>query len=192
MRLLKSWPDNCLLNVKSIIMNKFYTLLFFVTVLISCEGSVGPPGPPGPQGVPGEDGAGGLIGQVIEVQADLNAGTNYEYFVEIPSDIEVYDTDVFMVYRLMEVADGLDVWEPLPQTIFRNNDILLYAFDYTIFDVKLFLDGTVDFGKLDPSDTDGLIFRIAIIPADFAKGVNLKKMNDVMKAMDIKDVKRIN
>ena len=30
------------------------------------------------------------------------------------------------------------------------------------------------------------------LPADFAKGVNLKKMNDVMKAMDIKDVKRIN
>ena len=24
MRILKSWPDNCLLNVKSIIMNKWY------------------------------------------------------------------------------------------------------------------------------------------------------------------------
>lgn len=189
MSLLKSWPDNCLFNVKSIIMNKFYTLLFFATVLISCEGSVGPPGP---QGAPGEDGFDGLIGQVIEVQADLNVGTDFEYFVEIPDDIVVIESDVFMVYRLMEVADGLDVWEPLPQTIFINNDILLYAFDYTLFDVRLFLDGTVDFGKLDPNDTDGLIFRIAIIPADFAKGVNLKKMDDVMQALDIKDIKRIN
>jgi len=173
-------------------MNKFYTLLFFVIVIISCEGTVGPPGPPGPQGVPGEDGAGGLIGQVIEVEADLNAATNFEYFVELPSDIEVYESDVVVVYRLMEVFDGLDVWEPLPQTIFRNDDILLYAFDYTLFDVRLFLDGTVDFNKLDPNDTDDLIFRIAVIPADFAQSVNLMKMDDVMKAMDVKDIKRIN
>lgn len=170
-------------------MNKFYTLLFFVIVIISCEGTVGPPGP---QGVPGEDGAGGLIGQVIEVEADLNAATNFEYFVELPSDIEVYESDVVVVYRLMEVFDGLDVWEPLPQTIFRNDDILLYAFDYTLFDVRLFLDGTVDFNKLDPNDTDDLIFRIAVIPADFAQSVNLMKMDDVMKAMDVKDIKRIN
>ena len=170
-------------------MKKFYILLFFATILISCEGTVGPPGP---QGVPGEDGYDGLIGQVIEVQADLNAGTDFEYFVEIPSDIEVFESDVIMVYRLMEVFDDTDVWEPLPQTIFRNNGILLYTFDYTLFDVRLFLDGTVDFGKLDPNDTDDLIFRIAIIPADFAKGVNLKKMDEVIKALHVEDIKRIN
>jgi hypothetical protein len=173
-------------------MKKFYILLFFATILISCEGTVGPPGPPGPQGVPGEDGYDGLIGQVIEVQADLNAGTDFEFFIEIPSDIEVFESDVIMVYRLMEVFDDTDVWEPLPQTIFRNNGILLYAFDYTLFDVRLFLDGTVDFGKLDPNDTDGLIFRIAIIPADFAKGVNLKKMDEVIKALHVEDIKRVN
>ena len=173
-------------------MKKFYILLFFATILISCEGTVGPPGPPGPQGVPGEDGYDGLIGQVIEVQADLNAGTDFEYFVEIPSDIEVFESDVIVVYRLMEVFDDTDVWEPLPQTIFRNNGILLYTFDYTLFDVRLFLDGTVDFGKLDPNDTDDLIFRIAIIPADFAKGVNLKKMDEVIKALHVEDIKRVN
>jgi len=173
-------------------MNKFYTLLFFAIVLISCEGTVGPPGPPGPQGVPGEDGAGGLIGSVIEVEADLNAATAYEAFIELPSDIEVYESDVIVVYRLMEVFDGLDVWEPLPQTLFRNNDILLYAYDYTLFDVRLFLDGNVDFDKLDPNDTDDLIFRIAIIPADFAKSVNLKKMDDVIEVMHVKEIKRIN
>jgi len=173
-------------------MKKYYILLFVATILISCEGTVGPPGPPGPQGVPGEDGYDGLIGQVIEVQADLNSGTDFEYFVEIPSDIEVFESDVIMVYRLMEVFDDTDVWEPLPQTIFRNNGILLYTFDYTLFDVRLFLDGTVDFGKLDPNDTDGLIFRIAIIPADFAKGVNLKKMDEVIKALHVEDIKRIN
>jgi len=173
-------------------MKKFYVLLFFATILISCEGTVGPPGPPGPQGVQGFDGADGLIGQVIEVQADLNSGTDFEYFVEIPSEIEVFESDIIMVYRLMEVFDGTDVWEPLPQTIFRGSNILLYGFDYTIFDVRLFLDGTVNFGQLDPEDTDGLIFRIAIIPADFAKGVNLKKMDEVIKALHVEDIKRIN
>ncbi len=192
MGLLKIWPDNCLIIVKPFIMKKIYAILFFTIALISCEGTVGPPGPPGPQGEPGEDGSDGFIGQVIEVEADLNDETNFEYFVEIPSDIEVYESDVILVYRLMEVFEGTDVWEPLPQTIFRNNGILLYTFDYSLFDVRLFLDGNIDFGNLDPDDTDGLIFRIAIIPADFAKDVNLKKMDEVIKALNVKDIKRVN
>ncbi|MGI9531519.1 collagen-like protein [Lutimonas sp.] len=173
-------------------MKKIYALLLFSIVLMSCEGTVGPPGPVGPPGAPGEDGADGFIGQVIEVEADLNADMNFEYFVEIPSDIEVFESDIIVVYRLMEVFEDLDVWEPLPQTIFRDNGILLYTFDYTLFDVRLFLDGTVDFGKLDPNDTDGLIFRIAILPADFAKGINLKNMDDVLKAVNVDSVRRIN
>lgn len=170
------------------IMKKTYTLILLALILISCEGSVGPPGPPGP---PGDDGL-GLLGQVFEVVADLNAGTNFEYFVEIPQEIEVFESDVVMVYRLMGVFEGSDIWEPLPQTIFRNSGILLYGFDYTLFDVRLFLDGTADFGRLDRDDTDGLIYRIAIIPADFAKDVDVKKMSKVMEVLKIKDVKRIN
>jgi hypothetical protein len=175
------------------IMKKMYTLFLFVSVILaSCEGSVGPPGPQGPPGVPGEDGFDGLLGQVFEVEADLNANTNFEYFVEIPGEIEVYESDVVLVYRLMEVFDGTDVWEPLPQTIFRGSGILLYTFDYTLFDVRLFLDGTVDFGKLDPTDTDGQIFRIVVVPADFAKDVDVKKMDDVIKALNVQDIKRVN
>ena len=173
-------------------MKKLYPLLFLLSIfLISCEGPVGPPGPPGPQGPAGEDGV-GLLGQVIEVQADLNSTTGFEFFVEIPGDIEIYETDVIAVYRLMDVFEDTDVWEPLPQTLFRDSGILLYGFDYTLFDVRLFLDGTVDFGRLDPADTDDLIFRIAIIPADYAKSVDVTKMDKVMKALKVEDVKRIN
>lgn len=174
-------------------MKKIYTLLFLSVMLFSCEGPVGPPGLPGPigpEGPPGQDGA-GLLGQVIEVQTDLNADTNYEDIIEIPSEIEVYESDIVMVYRLMAVDNGTDIWEPLPQTIFRDGEILLYAFDYTLFDVRLFLDGTINFGRLDPLDTDDLIFRIAIIPADFAKQVDVKKLDKVMKALKIKNIKRI-
>jgi hypothetical protein len=174
--------------IKPIIMKKRYTLILLALILISCEGPVGPPGPPG---LPGQDGT-GLLGQVFEVVADLNAGTNFEYFVEIPSDIEVFESDVVMVYRLMDVFEGSDIWEPLPQTIFRDSGILLYGFDYTLFDVRLFLDGDADFGRLDRDDTDGLIYRIAIIPADFAKDIDVKKMSKVMEVLKIKDVKRVN
>lgn len=168
-------------------MKKIYTLLL-VIILVSCEGPVGPPGLPGP---PGEDGI-VLLGQVFEVEADLNAGTNYEYFVEIPSSIEVIESDIVVVYRLMGAFDGSDIWEPLPQTIFRNDGILLYGFDYTLFDVRLFLDGTVDFGRLDRVDTDGLIYRIAVLPVDFADTVDLNKIDQVIEALDIQEVKRVN
>jgi len=172
-------------------MKNIYTLLLLALVLISCDGTVGPPGPPGPAGPPGEDG-GIILGQVFEVEADLNAGTNFEYFVEIPTEIEVFDSDVVLVYRLVGVFDGADIWEPLPQTIFKYGGILLYGFDYTLFDVRLFLDGTADFGLLGPEDTDNLIYRIAVLPADFAKNVDVKKMSKVMEALEVQEVKRMN
>ncbi|UCE92686.1 MAG: collagen-like protein [Flavobacteriaceae bacterium] len=173
-------------------MRKLYILFFTIILSTSCEGPVGPPGLPGPIGPPGEDGVGGLLGQVFEVEADLNIGTNFEYYVEIPSEIEVFESDIVMVYRLMAGFEGTDIWEPLPQTIFRNSGILLYTFDYTLFDVRLFLDGTADFGRLDPIDTDNLIFRIAVIPADYAKELDLKKMDNVLKGLNIEEVKRVN
>ena len=172
-------------------MKKLYTLSLLALILISCEGTVGPPGPPGPSGAPGQDGT-GLLGLVFEVEVDLFAGNNFEYFVEIPSEIEVFESDVVMVYRLMGVFEGSDIWEPLPQTIFRDSGILLYGFDYSIYDVRLFLDGTADFDRLDPVDTDNLIYRIAVIPADFAKDIDVKKMSKVMEVLKIKDVKRVN
>ena len=187
----KFWPDNCLNKRKPIIMKIQYTLILFALLLISCEGSVGPPGPPGPPGQDGQDGA-GLIGLVFEVEADLNDENGYEYYVEIPSEIEVFPSDVVMVYRLMGVFDGDDIWEPLPQTIFRESGILLYGFDYTLLDVRLFLDGDADFGRLDPIDTDNLIYRIAVIPADFAKEVNVQKLNKVMEVLEVEDVMRVN
>ena len=171
-------------------MKKLYALFLLTVILISCEGSVGPPGPPGPQGPAGEDGF-GLLGQVFEIETDLNADNNFENFIEIPSEIEVLDSDVVLVYRLMGVFDGADIWEPLPQTIFRDSGILLYGFDYTLFDVRLFLDGSVDFGRLDPIDTDDLIYRIVIIPADFANTINVNELSEVMNALEFNDVIRI-
>lgn len=166
------------------------TLFLLMTfLLISCEGSVGPPGPPG---IPGEDGINGILGQVIEARVDFNQNNGYEFFVDIPSDIEVYDSDIIMAYILVAVENDVDIWEPLPQTLFFGNDILLYGFDHTMFDVRFFMDGTVNFGLLDPYYTDDIIFRIAIIPADYAKSIDVNKFETVMSALKIESIKRVN
>lgn len=169
------------------------TLFLLVTFLfISCEGSTGTPGPPGVPGPPGEDGLDGIIGQVFEAQVDFNKSNGYEDLIEIPTDIEVYDSDIIMCYILVGDDDGVDIWEPLPQTLFFGDDILLYGFDHTQYDVNFFMDGTVDFGGLDPFYTDGLIFRIAIIPADYAKSIDVNKIETVIMALKVENIKRIN
>ena len=64
--------------------------------------------------------------------------------------------------------------------------------DHTAFDIRFFLDGTIDFGTLDPVFTDGVIFRVAIIPADFASTLDVNKFEDVMRALKVDEVKRVN
>lgn len=170
-------------------MKKISLLLSFIVVLfISCEGD---PGPPGFDGLDGLDGADGLIGTIFEVEADFTADNGYEYLVDIPLEIEVFDTDVVMAYILTGVDNDIDIWEPLPQTLFFGNDILLYGFDHTVSDVRFFLDGTIDFETLDPLFTDDIIYRVAVIPAAFAEKIDVLNIDEVMNAMKIENVDRI-
>jgi hypothetical protein len=154
---------------------------------MSCEG---PQGPPGFDGFDGADGADGLIGSIFEVEADFTPD-GYEYSVDIPASIEVFDTDIVMAYVLTEVLDGVDIWEPLPQTLFFGNEILLYGYDYTFSDVRFFLDGTIDLNSLGALYTDNILFRVAVIPADFAASIDVSNINEVMDAIQLKSVKRI-
>ena len=165
-------------------------VLLFVGILTSCGGDIGPQGPPGFDGFDGIDGADGLIGSIFEVEADFTPD-GYEFFVDIPASIEVFDTDVVMAYILSGVDNDVDIWEPLPQTLFFGNEILLYGYDYTFFDVRFFLDGTIDLNSLDPLYTDNIIFRVAVIPADFAASIDVSNINEVMDAIQLKSVKRI-
>ena len=170
-------------------MKKISLLLSFIVVLfISCEGD---PGPPGFDGLDGLDGADGLIGTIFEVEADFTADNGYEYLVDIPLEIEVFDTDVVMAYILTGVDNDIDIWEPLPQTLFFGNDILLYGFDHTVSDVRFFLDGTIDFETLDPLFTDDIIYRVAVIPAAFAEKIDVLNIDEVMNAMKIENIDRI-
>jgi hypothetical protein len=157
--------------------------------LSSCEGPAGPPGPPGEDGI---DGADGLIGTIFEAEVDFDGSNDYSTVVEFPSNIEVFTSDVVVAYILTAVDDGTDIWEPLPQTLFFDTDILLYGYDHTSFDIRFFLDGTINLDSLDPIFTDDVIFRVAIIPADFSKDIDVNNLKDVMSALSIDKVERLN
>ncbi|MGB8706118.1 MAG: collagen-like protein [Gillisia sp.] len=159
-------------------------------VLTSCssDGPVGPEGPPGPQG------PAGTTGTVIDVTGEFTSDNNYELSVDFNEQgVEVFESDAVLVY-LKTGEDGtaggspVEVWRQLPQTYYVNGGQLQYNFDYTFFDVLIFLDGTVDFGSLDSSYTDNQVMRIVIVPADFAQtsGVDVSSMKAVMNALNVK------
>jgi hypothetical protein len=165
--------------------NLIGSLLVIVAVLFtSCLGEQGPPG------VDGET----LLGKIFEITGDFKTQNNFELYYEFPSDFEIYSSDIVMVYILWEVENEtgggtLDVWRALPQTIILNNGVLQYNFDYTLKDVKIFLDGTVDFNTLLPAEKNNQTFRIAIFPAAFAedKSFDINNLNKAMNMMDFKE-----
>lgn len=156
-------------------MKKFslLSILTLAIVMASCEGPVGPPGPPGFDGLDGLDGI-NILGKVLEIEGTFNADNEYALFYEFPQTVEVFESDIVLVYILWaqtEDSNGelVDIWRLLPQTRLLDQGILQYNFDHTFFDVSIFLEGDFDFSSLSPSDTDNQIFRIAIMPAEFGK-----------------------
>lgn len=173
-------------------MKKLFTLLFcsaFILTSCSDDGPAGPQGPQGPAGPPGDD---GLIGTVIDLEGSFTAANNYELFLDFNDEgVEVFETDVVLVY-LKVGEDGtaggapVEVFRMLPQTYFLEGGALQYNFDFTFFDVLIFLDGTIDFATLDASYTQNQVLRIVVVPASFAaSGVDLSNMNAVMKSLDL-------
>lgn len=170
-------------------MKKLFTLLFVSSLLfVSCEGEQGPPGPPGPAGEDGD----GLLGQVFEAEVDFIAANQFEELVLFPDNIVVYDTDVVLAYFLDGVVDGLDVWEPLPRTLYFEDGELLYGFNHTVGDILFFLDGTVNFNNLPDQFTQNVIFRVAILPAEMAESVDLNSLESVMSAVQNKEIMQLN
>ncbi len=145
-------------------MKNLFLLLAFSTTLIftSCEGPSGPPGLPG---LDGET----ILGQVFEANITFTEGNGYGRLITFPSSIEVYESDVVLVYLLEEVVNGYDVWSQLPQTYFLLQGTLLYTFDHTFLDVNIFLDANFNLSTLGSNYTDDQIFRIAILPAEYGK-----------------------
>ncbi len=143
-------------------------------------------GPPGPQGIPGPQGPAGFTGPqgpagapgesgyVFEYSDVTFFGPEYEVILPFPDDFETLFTDVALVYLLWDVQDIggeiLEIWRPLPQTVFTGDGTLQYNFDYSLYDVRLFLDGNFPLDYLAPIDTDDWVVRIVIVPGEFVSG----------------------
>lgn len=163
-----------------------FILLLSAIFISSCEGPMGPPG------IPGKDGD-ALIGTIFEKEGDFNASNSYELFFDFPKNFDIYDTDVVLVYILWDVVTvngkQTDMWRLLPQTVILDQGFIQYNFDYTVNDVRIFLETTIPFGDLLPAETQDQVFRIAVLPADFIaskKSAEIKDLSFLMNSPELK------
>ena len=170
------------INLKYLHMKRILSFIsVFALLLTACEGD---PGPPGPPGFDGEI----IASSAFEIEIDFTPGNNYE-FIEAYG-FEVLPTDVTLVYLLWDVVDGLDVWRLVPQIVEFNDGNLVYNYDFTQFDVRLFLDGTTNFGTLDPSYTQQQVFRVVVVPADNVGRFDVSDLDAVMNMYGITEFQR--
>lgn len=153
--------------------------LLLVLSLMACKGDRGPQGPAGIN----------ILGQVFETTINFGPGNNFSAFIDFPSNVEVYESDAVLVYLLEEVVDGdIDVWTPLPQTYFINGQgTMIYSFNHSFLDLKIFLDGDFPLGNLSSAFTQNQTFRIAVVPSEYAD--DNVSMEEIMASDKIEWVK---
>ncbi len=176
----------------SLVLGSLMVLLF-----ISCEGPQGPPGFDGFDGFDGVDGEDGvnILGQVIDIEGSFAPENDYAIFYEFPQTIEVFETDIVLVYLLWEQTEdsngeAIDIWRLMPQTRILDEGLLQYNYDYTFLDVNIFLESNFNLASLQPGDTDNQVFRIAVLPADLTQGkLDTSNMYSVLGRLGITEDK---
>lgn len=179
-------------------MKKITLALSAVLVLIitSCQVN----GIDGLDGLDGQDGLDAPLSKVIDIEGDFTLENDYSIFYEFESDIEVFETDIVLVYILFDQTvdtngEAVDIWRLLPQTRILDQGLLQYNSDHTFFDVNIFLESDFDLSTLLAGDTDNQIFRIAVIPAETTgkSSLDTSDMNAVLSTLDIEenDIRKI-
>jgi hypothetical protein len=130
--------------------------------------------------------------EVFEVTTSFNSNNNYSSLVEFNPPI--YSSDSVLVYHLYDTVNGQDIWKLMPQTYYFNDGGALdFNFDYSRFNVNIFLSANFSLNTLPSSWTQNQTFRIVIIPGGFAKTINKNNIDSVMSALkvDKSEVKKI-
>jgi len=85
-------------------------------------------------------------------------------------------------------GEAVDIWRLMPQTRIIDQGLLQYNYDYTFFDVNIFLESDFDLSLLSVGDTDNQVFRIAILPAESTTGkLDTSNINSVMSHLGISE-----
>lgn len=163
-------------------MKKIVIALFVFSAFFACKGPRGNSGPPGPKGDPGDN----ILAQTFEMEGiNFDFESDYGFYstvVEIPGDIEVYDSDAVLVYR-MEYDDRIDDfnYNLIPQDFYTSDGTIEYLYNHTINDVELMIDGDFDLSNLGSEYTENQTFRFVIVPADWANDdeVNIETYMDL-------------
>lgn len=141
-------------------------------LLTSCgeRGPVGPEGPRGPQGPAGPT----ILPTSFEFSADLTLNNGFEFFADIPSSIEVLDSDVILAFVLEDYIpeDDLEVWRKLPVTEFTSQGTRLLDYDFTFVDMRVFMDANYTLRSTD--EFRDLLIRGVHVPADFTASSTAK------------------
>lgn len=170
-------------------MKRLY-ILFFIALfgLSSCYHGEGPRGPRGYDGRDGIDGLNGEESFVFEYEFSLTA-PDYSQLLLLPDDFTMLDSDVMLVYFLWGVEDGVEIWRSLPQTLYFTDGMLAYNYDFTKFDARVFLDGTVNLDGLGADLTDNWIARVVVVPAQFSGRIDYSDYNTVKEYFNLSESK---
>lgn len=151
----------------------------FALLFTACEG---------PQGPPGFDGV-NFVGQSFERTVNL-IDPEYRAEILIPSGIELFESDMVLVYHLIDTDDdGFDIWRLLPDTVYTDDgQEFQYNFEHNFDFVDVFIEApsTFDFNSLLPGDTIDQTFRVVILPVDFinSENINVSDFNSVMSYVE--------
>lgn len=155
-------------------------------LLTSCgpEGPVGPEGPRGPQGQPGPS----ILPASFEFEVDLLQSNGFEFFQDIPSQIEVLESDVVLAFVFEDYIEeqDLEVWRKLPVIEFTQNGTQLLDYDFTFVDLRIFLDANYTLGAAD--EYAGLLIRGVHVPADFVNAGKMKSAKDADTFHELKSL----
>ena len=171
-------------------MKGLFTILILISIgLTSCYLGDEPRGPRGYDGRDGIDGLNGEEGFVFEYEFSFTA-PDYSELLLLPDDFIMFDSDVMLVYFLWEVTeDGIEVWRALPQTLYFDDGELAYNYDFTKFDAKVFLDGTVNLDGLGATWTDNWIARVVVVPAQFGGRIDYSDYEVMRDHFNLSDSK---
>jgi hypothetical protein len=130
--------------------------------------------------------------ELRNVNFGLDPNEGYLIRQDFPSNIEVLQQDVVLMYRLSGTVDSnTPIWQQIPRTLFLPEGELDYDFDFTKFDFSIYAGGTYDLA-LTPTYINNETFRIVIIPTVFANKVaagtltvDYSNYEEVIKALKI-------